>query len=74
MDLTFTDAEEAFRAEVRQFLADRLPARISAKVRTGKRPTKRDFEEWHSRDLGAHVRSLFEQAASAQYPSWARGQ
>jgi alkylation response protein AidB-like acyl-CoA dehydrogenase len=48
MDLTFTDAEEAFRAEVRQFLADRLPARISAKVRTGKRPTKRDFEEWHA--------------------------
>jgi alkylation response protein AidB-like acyl-CoA dehydrogenase len=48
MDLTFTKSEEAFRAEVRQFLHDKLPARLAAKVRTGKRLGKQDYEEWHA--------------------------
>ncbi|AEG47800.1 Isovaleryl-CoA dehydrogenase [Sphingobium chlorophenolicum L-1] len=48
MDLRFTPEEEAFRAEVRQFLKEKLPSRISGKVRTGKRLTKQDAEEWHA--------------------------
>ncbi|WP_280151866.1 acyl-CoA dehydrogenase family protein [Piscinibacter sp. XHJ-5] len=48
MDLKFTPAEEAFRDEVRGFLADKLPQRVSDKVRTGKHLTKADTEEWHA--------------------------
>jgi alkylation response protein AidB-like acyl-CoA dehydrogenase len=48
MDLRFTPEEEAFRAEVRTFLREKLPARIADKVRTGKRLTKQDLEEWHA--------------------------
>jgi alkylation response protein AidB-like acyl-CoA dehydrogenase len=48
MDLTFSPAEEAFRQTVRSFLAAKLPARISDKVRTGKRLTRQDLEDWHA--------------------------
>src|SRR3546814_363050 len=48
MDLDFTMEEEQFRAEVRAFLKAKLPARIADKVRTGKRLTKKDHEEWHA--------------------------
>lgn len=48
MNLDFTPAEEAFREEVRLFLRESLPARLSEKVRTGKRLTKKDMEEWHA--------------------------
>lgn len=48
MDLSFSPEEEAFREEVRQFLAERLPDRLSAKVRDGKRLAKADMEEWHA--------------------------
>jgi alkylation response protein AidB-like acyl-CoA dehydrogenase len=48
MDLTFTPQEEAFRDEVRRFLADQLPRRIADKVRTGKHLAKADTEEWHA--------------------------
>lgn len=48
MDLRFTPEEEAFRAEVRAFLRDNLPARIASKVRTGQRLIKADHEEWHA--------------------------
>ena len=47
MDMSFTQAEKAFQAEVRSFLADKLPARISNAVRGGKRLKKSDYEEWH---------------------------
>lgn len=30
----------------------------------------RSFSDWHTRDLGAHIRSLYDQAASDQYPIW----
>ena len=42
MNLDFTKAEEDFRAEVRDFLKEKLPKRISEKVRTGQRLTKAD--------------------------------
>jgi len=48
MDLTYTDEQLAFRDAVRACFAERLPARLSDKVRLGKRLTKRDHEEWHA--------------------------
>ena len=48
MDLNYTDEQLAFRDEVRAFLAERLPARLSDKVRLGKRLTKADHEAWHA--------------------------
>ena len=48
MDMTFTPEEEAFRAEVRRFLADNLPRRLSEKVRTGVHLTKADMAQWHA--------------------------
>ncbi|QOL48590.1 acyl-CoA dehydrogenase family protein [Massilia litorea] len=48
MDLNFTPQEEAFRAEVRAFLADKLPKRLSDKVAEGKHLSKADMEEWHA--------------------------
>lgn len=48
MDLSFTPEDEAFRAEVREFLREKLPARLADKVRTGKRLSKQDLEGWHA--------------------------
>ena len=48
MDLNFTPQEEAFRAEVRAFLAEKLPTRLSSKVAEGKHLSKADMEEWHA--------------------------
>ncbi len=48
MDLNYTAEETAFRQEVRDFLAEHLPERLSEKVRLGKRLSKADHEEWHA--------------------------
>ncbi|MDM0108260.1 acyl-CoA dehydrogenase family protein [Variovorax sp. J22R24] len=48
MDLNFTPEEEAFRSEVRDFLAAKLPKRLSDKVATGKHLAKADMQEWHA--------------------------
>ncbi len=48
MDLNFTPEERAFRDDVRSFLQDKLPTRISDKVKAGQRLTKADQEEWHA--------------------------
>ena len=48
MDLSFTREEEAFRTEVRDFLAAKLPDRLSDKVRNGRHLSKADMEEWHA--------------------------
>ena len=47
MDMSFSPEDQAFRAEVRQFLRDRLPARLSEKVRLHQELTKDEIEEWH---------------------------
>ena len=47
MNLAFTSAEEAFRAEVRSFLESDLPPKISEKVKSGKRLSRADMAEWH---------------------------
>lgn len=46
MNLNFTPQQEAFRAEVRAFLAAELPADIRAKVRLGRRMHKDDLVRW----------------------------
>ncbi|MBI5924323.1 MAG: acyl-CoA dehydrogenase family protein [Aquabacterium sp.] len=48
MDLSFTPAEQAFRDEVRTFLANKVPARLTDKVRHGQHLSKADHEEWHA--------------------------
>lgn len=48
MDLNFTQQQNCFRQEVREFLAASLPARLSQKVRTGQPLVKADYEQWHS--------------------------
>lgn len=48
MDLSFSPEDEHFRQEVRQFLSEKLPTRIAEIVRTHKRLTKADQEEWHA--------------------------
>ncbi len=44
MDLSYTQEQQEFRKEVRAFLAENLPSRISEKVRLGKRLVKGDTE------------------------------
>lgn len=46
MELAFTSEEDAFREEVRIFLAARLPRDISDKVRKAKRLGRDDFYRW----------------------------
>ena len=48
MDLNFTPQEEAFRSEVRAFLAQHLPARIAQKVKAGQRLSRADQSDWHA--------------------------
>ncbi|MEM8656233.1 MAG: acyl-CoA dehydrogenase family protein, partial [Pseudomonadota bacterium] len=48
MDLSYSPDEQAFQAEVRQFLADELPADIAEKVRLDTDLTKDDMERWHA--------------------------
>ncbi len=48
MDLEFTSEEIAFRAEVRRFLQDNLPAHLVAKVKHGIELSKADSEQWHA--------------------------
>jgi alkylation response protein AidB-like acyl-CoA dehydrogenase len=48
MELNFTTEEEAFRAEVRAFLAEQLPVSLAEKVRSGQILAKADMEAWHA--------------------------
>lgn len=48
MDLNYSDEERAFQSDVRSFLKEKLPARLSEKVRLGSGLTKEDMEEWHA--------------------------
>ena len=46
MDLSFTPEEQAFRQEVKAFLAEALPADIAAKVKEGLNLSKADHQRW----------------------------
>lgn len=48
MNLNYTPEEQAFRAEVHDFLATHLPHDISEKVRLGQRPTHNDHIRWQN--------------------------
>ncbi|CTQ51376.1 acyl-CoA dehydrogenase family protein [Jannaschia donghaensis] len=48
MNLEYSDAQKAFRDEVRAFLADNLPERLTDKGRGMRGLTKADHEEWHA--------------------------
>ena len=48
MDLNFSQEEQAFRTEVREFLADQLPARLCKKVNNGQHLSKADLAQWHA--------------------------
>ncbi len=47
MDLHYSKQDQAFRAEVRAFLARALPADLAAKVKQHKRLHKEDYLRWH---------------------------
>ena len=47
MDLNYSAEELAFQQEVRSFLSEKLPKRISERVRLGKELTKDEMVEWH---------------------------
>ena len=47
MDLKFSPAEEAFRQEVRAFVAENLPADVRDKVRQGLIVRKDDIQRWN---------------------------
>ena len=51
MDLNFTPEEQAFRAEIRQWVANHLPQDISHKVHNALRMNKDDLQRW-ARILG----------------------
>ena len=57
MQLNFTPEEEAFRAEVRAFLAAELPGDIQGKLSAGRRLSRDDILDWqrilHRRGWGA---------------------
>ncbi|MFT7440357.1 MAG: hypothetical protein ACI83E_001852, partial [Sulfitobacter sp.] len=46
MDLSYSDEEKAFRAEVRAFLEEKLPKEMSDKIRKGDELGKAGQEEW----------------------------
>ena len=52
MQLSFTDEEIAFRAEVRAWVAESLPADLAAKVHGALRLSREDLQRW-ARILGA---------------------
>ncbi len=47
MDLNYSAGDEAFRAEVRAFLAANLPAELQDKVRRHLRLKREDYVRWH---------------------------
>ena len=48
MDLNYTPEDHAFRAEVQQFLKEKLPAELAAKTLEGKRLKREDYEFWQA--------------------------
>ncbi|MBQ0132955.1 MAG: acyl-CoA dehydrogenase family protein [Comamonas sp.] len=52
MDLSFTPQEQAFRSEVKAWIAANLPAQTAEKVRSGQRLSRQDIQGW-AKILGA---------------------
>jgi hypothetical protein len=47
MDLNYSAGDEAFRATVRGFLVQHLPADLQEKVRSHRRLKREDYVRWH---------------------------
>ncbi|MFL5274989.1 MAG: acyl-CoA dehydrogenase family protein [Myxococcales bacterium] len=47
MDLSFTAEENAFRKDVREFIAAKLPADIRDRILEGKKQRHEDYKRWH---------------------------
>jgi alkylation response protein AidB-like acyl-CoA dehydrogenase len=62
MDLRFTEAEQAFRLEVREFFRTALPADIRSKAELGQRFSKEELKRWQ--------RILYDKGWAT--PAWAR--
>ncbi len=59
MDLRLTEEELAFRAEVRAFVRENLPASIREKTVAGRRLSKDDYVRWtRNAPLGARAFAL----------------
>jgi hypothetical protein len=53
-------------------LVARNIALVSDQIAVSDSKFLRHFDEWHSRDLSAHLRSMYDQAVAEQYPVWTR--
>jgi alkylation response protein AidB-like acyl-CoA dehydrogenase len=73
MDLRFTDAEIAFRQEVRDFIAKELPAATRERMVAGRSPTKDQVVEWQ-RKLNARGWAAPEWPKEAGGPGWTLAQ
>ncbi|MDB5372030.1 MAG: pimeloyl-CoA dehydrogenase, large subunit [Belnapia sp.] len=73
MDLRFTDAEIAFRQEVRDFIARELPAETRDRMIAGRSPTKAQVVEWQ-RKLNARGWAAPEWPKEAGGPGWTLAQ
>ncbi|MEM6758694.1 MAG: acyl-CoA dehydrogenase family protein [Pseudomonadota bacterium] len=49
MDLSYTPEEDAFRADIKAFMAEELPSEIAEKVRLGRDLSKADMDLWHAK-------------------------
>ncbi len=47
MNLEYSDADQAFREEVQNFLSDNTPSTIKAKIDARQKLTKEDYMAWH---------------------------
>jgi pimeloyl-CoA dehydrogenase large subunit len=73
MDLRFTDAEIAFRQEVRDFIAKELPAATRERMVAGRSPTKNQVVEWQKK-LNARGWAAPEWPKEAGGPGWTLAQ
>ena len=49
MDLNFTEQQQEFQKEVRDFLDENLDTKVSEKVRNGISISKSESEDWHKK-------------------------
>jgi pimeloyl-CoA dehydrogenase large subunit len=73
MDLRFTEAEIAFRQEVRDFIAKELPAETRERMVAGRSPTKAQVVEWQKK-LNARGWAAPEWPKEAGGPGWSLAQ
>ena len=71
MDLNFTPEELAFRAEIRQWVAESLPKDISHKVLNALRLSRDDMQRWH-KILGAKGWLGYQWPTQFGGPAWSR--